>query len=224
MGAVATSANPCLCICSPRANLPSKVIMHELSPLEDQAAVFFLYFHNDLEFVSLAVSASSLHLDTLAILLHTRRFYTIMDPASAVGVASAVLAIVNIIARNMISLSDLQLKYNTADLKVGLLIGQLSTVKAALNQIAGLFENDNRTLRDPSLVQDFSTSLGCVEAVVVVLDNKISLVQRNAADELTTRSKINFLWDEKTMDDYLNLLNNQIQALGLLLTAFQWFV
>lgn len=147
-----------------------------------------------------------------------------MDPASAIGVASAVLAIVNIIAKNVVSLSDLQVKYNTADLKVGLLIGQLSTIKAALNQIAGLFENDIRVLRDTGLIHDLSTSLGCVEAVVVVLDDKISLVQRNAANELTIRSKVNFLWDEKTMDDYLNLLNNQIQALGLLLTAFQWSV
>lgn len=147
-----------------------------------------------------------------------------MDPASAIGVASAVLAIVNIIAKNVVSLSDLQVKYNTADLKVGLLIGQLSTIKAALNQIAGLFENDVRVLRDPGLIHDLSTSLGCVEAVVVVLDDKISLVQRNAANDLTIRSKVNFMWDEKTMDDYLNLLNNQIQALGLLLTAFQWLV
>lgn len=147
-----------------------------------------------------------------------------MDPASAIGVASAVLAIVNIIAKNVVSLSDLQVKYNTADLKVGLLIGQLSTVKAALNQIAGLFENDVRVLQDPGLIHDLSTSLGCVEAVVVVLDDKISLVQRNAANDLTIRSKVNFMWDEKTMDDYLNLLNNQIQALGLLLTAFQWLV
>lgn len=147
-----------------------------------------------------------------------------MDPASAIGVASAVLAIVNIIAKNIVSLSDLQVKYNTADLKVGLLIGQLSTVKAALNQIAGLFENDVRVLRDPGLIHDLSTSLGCVEAVVLVLDDKISLVQRNAANDLTIRSKVNFMWDEKTMDDYLNLLNNQIQALGLLLTAFQWLV
>lgn len=147
-----------------------------------------------------------------------------MDPASAIGVASAVLAIVKIIAMNVSSLSDLQLKYNTADLKIGLLIGQLSTVKAALNQIAHLFENDFGALRDPDLIDDFSTSLGCVEAVVILLDDRISLVQRNAADELTIRSKVNFMWDEKTMDDYLNLLSNQIQALGLLLTALQWFV
>lgn len=147
-----------------------------------------------------------------------------MDPASAIGAASAVLGIVNLIAKNVASLSDLQSRYGAADIKVSLLIGQLSTVKAALKQIAKLLEDGNGALRDPELIDDFSTSLECVEAVVVVLDDKISLVQRNAANALTIRSKISFMWDEKTMDDYLNLLNNQIHAIGLLLTALQWFV
>lgn len=147
-----------------------------------------------------------------------------MDPASAIGVASAVLSIVNLIAKNVASLSDLQSRYNAADLKVNLLIGQLSTVKASLNQMAKLLEGEHDILRDPELIGDFSTSLGCVEAVVVVLDEKISLVQRDTADVMTIRIKINFMWDEKTMDDYLNLLNNQIHALGILLTALQWCV
>lgn len=147
-----------------------------------------------------------------------------MDPASAIGVASAVLSIVNLIAKSVASLSDLQSRYNAADLKVSLLIGQLSTIKASLNQMTKLLEGDHGVLRDPELIGDFSTSLGCVEAVVVVLDEKISLVQTDTAEVLTIRSKINFMWDEKAMVDYLSLLNNQIHALGLLLTALQWCV
>lgn len=147
-----------------------------------------------------------------------------MDPASAIGTVSAVLGIVSLIAKSVASLSDLQSRYGAADLKVSLLIGQLSTVKAALKQIAKLLEDGNGALRDPELIDDFSMSLKCVEDVVVILDDKISLVQRNAANELTIRSKVGFIWDEKTMDDYLSMLNNQIQALDLLLTALQWFV
>lgn len=147
-----------------------------------------------------------------------------MDPASALGVASAVLSIVSLLAKNIIALSDLQSRYGAADLKVSLLIGQLSTVKAALKQIAKLLEGDNRALRDNELISDFSLSLECVEAVVVILDDKVSLAQRDSANSLSVRSKVNFMWDEKTMDDYLNLLNNQIHALNLLLTALQWFV
>lgn len=147
-----------------------------------------------------------------------------MDPASAIGVASAVLSIVNLISKSVASLSDLHSRFNAADLRVSLLIGQLSTVKAALNQIAKLLEGPYGALRDSQLMSDFSSSLGCVQAVVVVLDDKISLMQRDSANELTIRSKAHFMWDEKTMDDYLNLLNNQIHALGLLLTALQWSV
>lgn len=147
-----------------------------------------------------------------------------MDPVSAIGAASAVLSIVNLIAKNVSSLSDLQSRYGSADLKVSLLIGQLSTVKAAMNQMAKLLGSDFGTLRDPELIGDFSTSIGCVEAVVLALDDKISLIQRNTANDLTLRTKVNFMWDEKNIDDYLSLLNNQIHALGLLLTALQWCV
>lgn len=147
-----------------------------------------------------------------------------MDPASAIGVASAVISIANLIAKNVASLSDLQSRYKIADLKVSSLILHLSTVKAALNQLANLLESDLGALRDPKLADDFSTSLGSVEAVVLVLDEKISLVQRDAAKGLTARSRISFMWDEKSTEDCLSLLNNQTQALSLLLTVLQWFV
>lgn len=146
-----------------------------------------------------------------------------MDPASAIGIASAVLSVANLLAKNITALSDLQSRYGAADLKISLLIGQLSTIKAALNQIAKLLEG-NRSIRDNELISDFSLSLECVEAVVVILDDKVSRAQRNSANTLSFRNKAKFMWDEKTMDDYLNLLNNQIHALNLLLTALQWFV
>lgn len=111
-----------------------------------------------------------------------------------------------------------------ADLKVSSLISHLSTVKAALNQLANLLESDLGALRDSKLIDEFSTSLGSVEAVVLVLDEKMSLVQRDTANGLTARSRISFMWDEKSIEDCLSLLTNQTQALNLLLTVFQWFV
>ncbi|KAJ0120087.1 hypothetical protein J7T55_000940 [Diaporthe amygdali] len=155
----------------------------------------------------------------LVVHMHLRP--NIMDPASAIGVASAVLAIISTISKSITSLSDLQSRYHAADLKVNLLIVQLSTVRAALKQMARLMESDVGAPKDPELVEDISTCLGCVEAVVMILDDKVSLIEWNKANELTTRSKVNFIWDEKTMDDYSNMLNNQIHALNLLLTAFQ---
>ena len=56
-----------------------------------------------------------------------------MDPVSIAGL---VLSIVTVIAKNVNALSTLQAKNRNADLSVFLLIGQLSTLKAALGQIS----------------------------------------------------------------------------------------
>ena len=59
-----------------------------------------------------------------------------MDPASILALAQSVLGIIGVIAKNVNALSTLQAKYRNADLSVFLLIGQLSTLKAALGQIS----------------------------------------------------------------------------------------
>jgi hypothetical protein len=73
-----------------------------------------------------------------------------------------------------------------------------------------------------SLVHDLKTSLDCCEVVILVLDSRLCCLRRNEDSGLSALSKAQFLWDENSMNDYLNLLNNQINALNLLLTALQW--
>jgi hypothetical protein len=54
-----------------------------------------------------------------------------MDPVSAIGLVGSIIGVVDVISGNISSIIDLQSRYKTADLKVHLLIGQLSTLKAA---------------------------------------------------------------------------------------------
>lgn len=145
-----------------------------------------------------------------------------MDPISAIGFVSSALGIIELVTKGIASLTELRDRYRVADLKVSLLIGQLSTLNAALNQITRLL-NDNLDVRhDTQLVQGLSTSLGSVEAVITILDEHLSPLQRQSANSLNTLGKVAFLWDESTLKDYLSLLNNQVNALNLLLTALQW--
>jgi hypothetical protein len=71
-------------------------------------------------------------------------------------------------------------------------------------------------------VDDLKTSLDCCEVVILVLDERLCCVKRGEDRGLSALSKVQFVWDEKSMTDYLNLLNNQINALNLLLMALQW--
>lgn len=72
------------------------------------------------------------------------------------------------------------------------------------------------------LAKDLKTSLDCCEVVILVLDERLCYLRRSGDNGLNALSKVQFVWDEKSMTDYLNLLNNQINALNLLLTALQW--
>jgi hypothetical protein len=146
-----------------------------------------------------------------------------MDPVSAIGLVGAIVGVVDVISRNIGYLMDLQSRYRSADIKISLLIGQLSTLKAALKQIIELMNTSLVAVpQHQPLVHDLKTSLDCCEVVILVLDSRLCCLRRNEDSGLSALSKAQFVWDENSMNDYLNLLNNQINALNLLLTALQW--
>lgn len=145
-----------------------------------------------------------------------------MDPVSAIGFVGSVLGIVDLVSKGAAALSELREKYRIADLKVNLLIGQLFTLSTALNQVAHILGGHPDLPQDEQLVRGLSTSLACVESVILVLDERLDPLLRNSADGLSPMGKFNFLWDESTFKDYQSLLNNQVNAMNLLLTALQW--
>lgn len=148
-----------------------------------------------------------------------------MDPLSAIGAAGSILGIIDVVSRSIKTLMGLQSRYKRVGLKLRLLIGQLSTLKAALNQINDLIETRlDGVSQNQQLVTDLAISLDCCEAVISVLDDQLCAFQRSKSADLDPWSKTQFLWGESDMTDYQNLLNNQINSLNLLLTAIQWLV
>ncbi|KAI1378831.1 hypothetical protein F4677DRAFT_443316 [Hypoxylon crocopeplum] len=145
-----------------------------------------------------------------------------MDPVSVIGLTGAIIGIVDVVTRSVKLLSDLKSRYNIIDLKINLLIGQLSTLRAALNQIDDLASSYLATTRHEQLYSDVSVSLQGCEAIIFVLNDRLTQMERNDYNRLTKGSKAYFLWDESTISEYLVLINNQINALNLLLTALQW--
>lgn len=144
-----------------------------------------------------------------------------MDPVSAIGLVGSVVGIVDVITKSVAYLSGLQSSYKIVDLKVRLLVGQLSTLKAALDQVVDLINAKPDIPRDKKLVNDLSVALACVEAVIFAVDERLSDLQRTQNQDLKILSKVGFIWDEQTINDYLSLLNNQVNALNLFLTALQ---
>lgn len=145
-----------------------------------------------------------------------------MDAVPAIGLVGSIVSLVDVLSRSIQSLLDLRSRYQSVDRKVNLLIGQLSTLRAALNQITELNARLAPMPQHQQLVQNLTTSLGCCEIVIRDLDDRLCSSRRSEASDLDALAKIQFLQDENAMTDYLGLLNNQINALNLLLTALQW--
>lgn len=146
-----------------------------------------------------------------------------MDPWSAIGLAGSVVGIGKILAKSVNFLLNLQQNYKHADLTVSLLIGQLSTLKAALDQICDWITSSLVSVpQHEQLVLDLTNSIEACKILVSALDHRISSLDRNAAHSLNASGRARFLWEESGTTDYSNLLSNQISALHLLLTASQW--
>lgn len=83
-----------------------------------------------------------------------------MDPILAIGTVSSVLGICELV--KIATLSDLsppgQVPYRSADLKVNFVIGQLSTLNTALNQVTYISKNNSDLPQDAQLVRVFTTS------------------------------------------------------------------
>ncbi|MCJ1293669.1 hypothetical protein MMC34_005224 [Xylographa carneopallida] len=147
-----------------------------------------------------------------------------MDPVSIVGLVSSVLNIVSVIAKNVNALSTLQANYRNADMSVFLLIGQLSTLKAALGQIAEWIKTEGLAskLEHVQLVQDLQVALNGCQILISILDDRVDqLATKEGSESLKVQGKIAFLWEEQELNVYVTHLNNQVNALNLLLSAIQ---
>jgi len=128
-----------------------------------------------------------------------------------------------VISKSVDFLLGLQSKYRKADLSMSLLIGQLSTLRAALNQISEWIDSELNTPRHQQLVADLTVAIEGCQLLILVLETRVDELQKDEVTEkLKPMGKISYLWEESGMREYLNHLNNQINALNLLLTAIQW--
>lgn len=151
-----------------------------------------------------------------------------MDPASVVGLISASGTIVSAITSTVKSLSDLRGRYAGADLRIRFLLVELSTVKAALNQISDWIEyNLVDSPADEELLDGLNVSLdGCKAAMDVLKEEVVGLVGEatptsNLVTTFTTRTR--YAWSESSMKEHQDRLHAQVAALQLLLQAAQWY-
>ncbi|MCJ1308484.1 hypothetical protein MMC25_002137 [Agyrium rufum] len=143
-----------------------------------------------------------------------------MDPVTAIGLVAAVKGLVEVAANTVSGFIKLKRKFNNTDLNLNLLISQLSTVKAALDQISCWISSYLiQGSHHQQLVLDLGIALEGCKLLMAVLDASVSHISHESGTPLQLQAKIHLLWEEAGMRDHVSLLNNQNLALNLLLTA-----
>lgn len=148
-----------------------------------------------------------------------------MDPLSIVGAASSIVSILDIAMRCIGSLRILQQRWYEADWTVSLLVGQLTTLKVALEQIHEWIASSlDPVPQHYQLVLDLDASLESCHLLVSIIDRHVSSLHWDHIDALTFASKAKTVWKDQSIQDCVNHLYHQTAALNLLLTAINWFV
>lgn len=145
-----------------------------------------------------------------------------MDPVSAIGVAASVINIIDACTRGFSSLLGLQSRYQQTDLAIRMLLSQLSTLKAALAQISewiqtsfDIFPYEHRF--------DLQMSLDGSKFLVEALHDRFISSEQETGNSARIGQKMKFLWEERERVTFQTMINHQIGALNLFLTALQWY-
>jgi ankyrin repeat protein len=155
-----------------------------------------------------------------------------MDPVTVVGVLEASLHIGQFIAATIQGLNTLKGKFRDADTTIRLLIGQLSTIKAAILQIRDWAEfNFDDSPKERRFLAGLSISLDGCQAAIEVLSDEIhdltdgsNSLDGEGSTALTTRARVKASWNDDSMKVHEDRLQAQGRALQLLLLAGQWYV
>ena len=151
-----------------------------------------------------------------------------MDPASIVALIGTAGAIASTITKTIRGLSDLRAQYTDANVRIRLLIKELSTIKSSLNQINDWAHFLDETHNQAELRDALHVALDGVDLAMGALAEEVqALVDDISADSnvhLGLRAKTKYAWNEQNMREHENRLRAQVSALQLLLQASHWLV
>ena len=144
-----------------------------------------------------------------------------MEALAIFGAASSIISSIDMATRCINSLRALKQRWDDTDLTITLLIGHVTTLKAALGQISSLMSHTSPL--DNQLVADLGQSLESCVILITFIDEHISSLLTDQNGELRFRSKTRAVLEDSLIQGCIGHLHNQTVALNLLLTALTWY-
>ncbi|TGO49891.1 hypothetical protein BOTNAR_0413g00030 [Botryotinia narcissicola] len=144
-----------------------------------------------------------------------------MDPVSIFGFTGSVLTTGKVVTSLITSLVTLKSKYKTAGLMGSLLIGHLTTIKVALDEVSYWIATTLQGVeKTEQLIINIESSLESCHVFLLMLEDHITRQHRNGIDR-QLKGKPRFIWNESKIKELNNYLDSQVNALHLLITAVQ---
>ncbi|KAK6611298.1 hypothetical protein H4I95_02094 [Botrytis cinerea] len=111
-----------------------------------------------------------------------------MDPVSIFGLTGSVLTAGKVVMNLIASLNTLKSKYESAGLMAILLIGQLTTIKTALNEVSNWIATSLHGFdKHDQLIINLESSLESCHVFILMLDNRIIQLDRTGIDRKLKR-------------------------------------
>ncbi|KAI0537496.1 G-protein alpha subunit-domain-containing protein [Xylaria digitata] len=145
-----------------------------------------------------------------------------MDPATIFQIVGTVVSLGDTVIKCITRLSALKAQFHDAPIIVTSMIGQLHMVKIAQDQLSPLISpNFAHDARYRQLASQIGNALDSFGPILLVLGQQLDRYEGIGADRMKARSRLGFLHGEREMTNLSILLDRQVNALNLLLSAIQ---
>jgi hypothetical protein len=136
-----------------------------------------------------------------------------MDPASAVGLASACLSLMMKAASTANDLRELCDKFASVENNVDFLISKVNLMKSSVTSIKQWLDN-SRTRLAKHTEDSLTDSLNfCTKVVDGIKVHVASVKQEQSAPGF--KGRVRYLWNADTIDEHVRKLDSQINSLTL---------
>lgn len=139
-----------------------------------------------------------------------------------VGGVGAIVGIIDVVTRIVLVLRDVKSRLEEADTTLMALIGELTTIKAALNQVKALIESRANEEMHHQLVMDLDDTLGCCLTLVNVVDDRVMQLNWHDGANLRPvfRAKVKLVLNSQDMTGSLQSLSRILTAVNTLILAY----
>lgn len=140
--------------------------------------------------------------------------------AEILGAAASVVSIIDVLSRTIVTIQGLRSQWKDSDIALLSLTSQLAALSAALAKIQEWMESG---IADSSLhhqlVIDLQCSIDCCRLLASKIYGELSELQTRPDGTLPMTDKAKFVFKSGGMVELQNMIDRQISALNLLLTA-----